>query len=47
MLNRTRKILGSTVANYIASDSLTRGAAIAFYSVTSLVPVLVIVIAIA
>ena len=47
MLNRTRKILGSTVANYFASDSLTRGAAIAFYSVTSLIPVLVIVIAIA
>jgi membrane protein len=47
MLNRTRKILESTVENYIASDSLTRGAAIAFYSVTSLVPVLVIVIAIA
>lgn len=47
MLNRTRRILESTLENYIASDSLTRGAAIAFYSVTSLVPVLVIVIAIA
>jgi membrane protein len=47
ILNRTRKILESTVENYIASDSLTRGAAIAFYSVTSLIPVLVIVIAIA
>ena len=47
MLNRTRRILEDTVENYIASDSLTRGAAIAFYSVTSLIPVLVIVIAIA
>jgi membrane protein len=47
MLARTRKILESTVENYIDSDSLTRGAAIAFYSVTSLIPVLVIVIAIA
>ena len=47
VFKRTHKILGSTLGNYIASDSLTRGAAIAFYSVTSLVPVLVIVIAIA
>ena len=47
MLSRTRKILEDTIENYIASESLTRGAAIAFYSVTSLIPVLVIVIAIA
>jgi len=47
MLSRTRRILETTVENYIASDSLTRGAAIAFYSVTSLIPVLVIVIAVA
>src|SRR5580704_240524 len=47
ILTRARKILESTVETYIASDSLTRGAAIAFYSVTSLIPVLVIVIAIA
>ena len=47
MLQRARKILESTSDNYIASDSLTRGAAIAFYSVTSLIPVLIIVIAIA
>ena len=47
MLSRTRKLLESTVENYIASDGLTRGAAIAFYSVTSLIPVLVIVIAVA
>ena len=47
MFARARKILESTVENYIASDSLTRGAAIAFYGFTSLIPVLVIVIAIA
>ena len=47
ILNRARKILESTIEIYIESDSLTRGAAIAFYSVTSLIPVLVIVIAIA
>src|SRR5580704_16428158 len=47
MLYRTRKIIENTIENYIASDSLTRGTAIAFYSVTSLIPVLIIVIAIA
>ena len=47
MFSRMRKILESTVDSYIVSDSITRGAAIAFYSVTSLIPVLVIVIAIA
>jgi membrane protein len=47
MFSRTRKILENTIENYIVSDSLTRGAAIAFYSVTSLIPVLVIVISIA
>src|SRR5690349_10332073 len=44
---RVRTILESTTTEYIASESLTRGAAIAFYSVTSLIPVLVIVVAIA
>jgi membrane protein len=47
MLAPTRRILVDTVDNYFAGDCLTRGAAIAFYSVTSLVPVLIIVIAIA
>src|SRR5256885_9034229 len=47
LLRRIRAILESTATEFIASDSLTRGAAIAFYSVTSLIPVLVIVIAIA
>jgi membrane protein len=47
MLSRARTIIANTADNYIASDSLTRGAAIAFYGVTSLIPVLLIVIAIA
>ena len=42
-----RSILENTAENYLVSDYLTRGAAIASYSVTSLIPVLVIVIAIA
>ena len=47
MLRVTHRILVDTVDNYFASDCLTRGAALAFYSTTSLVPVLIIVIAIA
>src|SRR5579872_1763265 len=44
---RVWEILAATAANYVESESLTRGAAIAFYGVTSLIPVLVIVIAVA
>src|SRR5947207_10545233 len=47
LLRRIRTILECTTTECIASESLTRGGAIAFYSVTSLIPVLVIVIAIA
>jgi membrane protein len=47
LFGHIRKILQSTIENYIASESLTRGAAIAFYAVTSLIPVLVLVVAIA
>ncbi len=47
LFSRIRNILGNTVTNYVESESLTRGAAIAFYAVTSLIQVLVIVIAIA
>ena len=47
LFSRTRNILGSTVTNYVESDLLTRGAAIAFYGVTSVISVLVIVIAVA
>jgi membrane protein len=41
------QVLKSTISGYIADDSLSRGAAIAYYTVFSLSPVLVIVIAIA
>src|SRR5438270_8413787 len=47
LFGHIRQLLQATIANYIASESLTRGAAIAFYAVTSLIPVLVIVVAIA
>jgi membrane protein len=47
LFGHIRKILQSTIGNYIASESLTRGAAIAFYAVTSLIPVHVMVVAIA
>jgi membrane protein len=39
--------LSSTPGGFIADDALSRGAAIAFYTATSLAPVLLIVIAIA
>jgi uncharacterized BrkB/YihY/UPF0761 family membrane protein len=41
------KILKSAVTGYIANNALSRGAAIAFYGVTSLTPILLIVVAIA
>jgi membrane protein len=41
------RILKSAVSGYLAHDALSRGAAIAFYSVTSLAPVLLIIIAVA
>jgi membrane protein len=41
------RILKTAVSCYIAHDALSRGAAIAFYTVTSLAPVLLIVTAIA
>ena len=40
-------ILKSAVRGYIANEALTRGAAISFYAVTSLTPVLLIVVAVA
>jgi membrane protein len=46
-LKNMRQIARDTIGNYIASESPTRGAAIAFYAVTSLIPVLVMVVAIA
>ena len=41
------RILKSAVEGYIAHGALSRGAAIAFYVVTSLAPVLLIVVAVA
>ncbi len=40
-------ILRAAIGNFIANEALSRGAAIAFYAVTSLAPVLLIVIGIA
>lgn len=40
-------LLRSTITNFLEDEALSRGAAIAFYTVTSLAPVLLIVIAIA
>ena len=41
------KLLKATVVSFIKDEALSRGAAIAFYTVTSLAPVLLIVVAIA
>jgi len=41
------KMLKETILSFIEDEALTRGAAIAFYTVTSIAPVLLIVIAIA
>src|SRR4030088_1063588 len=46
-MTKAWRILKTAVACYIAHDALSRGAAIAFYTVTSLAPVLLIVTAIA
>jgi membrane protein len=47
VLSETWKLLRDTVLSFIEDNALSRGAAIAFYTVTSLAPVLLIVIAIA
>src|SRR5256885_15855028 len=47
MFSTAWKMLKDTVLAFISDEALTRGAAIAFYTVTSLAPVLLIVIAIA
>ena len=41
------KILRSAVLGYIANNALSRGAAMSFYAVTSLTPILLIVVAVA
>jgi membrane protein len=47
VLSETWKLLKDTVLSFIEDEALSRGAAIAFFTVTSLAPVLLIVIAIA
>ena len=47
MFSAVWKMLKDTVLAFINDEALTRGAAIAFYTVTSIGPVLLIVIAIA
>ena len=47
MFSRAWKMLKETVLAFINDEALSRGAAIAFYTVTSIAPVLLIVIAIA
>jgi membrane protein len=47
VLSEIWKLLEETVLSFIEDEALSRGAAIAFYTVTSIAPVLLIVIAIA
>ena len=47
MLKTIWTLLKQTVSEYMADDALSRGAAIAFYTITSLAPVLAIVIGVA
>ena len=47
MFSEIWKILKETVLSFIEDSALSRGAAIAFYAVTSMAPVLLIVVAIA
>jgi len=47
MISAAWKLLVDTTMSFIKDEALSRGAAIAFYAVTSLAPVLLIVIAIA
>jgi uncharacterized BrkB/YihY/UPF0761 family membrane protein len=47
MFSAAWKMLRDTVLAFISDEALSRGAAIAFYTVTSIGPVLLIVIAIA
>jgi membrane protein len=47
MISATWKLLKDTILAFIEDEALSRGAAIAFYTVTSIAPVLLIVIAVA
>jgi membrane protein len=46
-LSEMWKLLKDTLFSFVEDEALSRGAAIAFYTVTSIAPVLLIVIAIA
>ena len=47
MIRAAWKMLAGTVLSFIQDEALSRGAAIAFYAITSLGPILLIVIAVA
>jgi membrane protein len=47
MISETWRTIKDVVLSFISDEALTRGAAIAFYTATSIAPVLLIVIAIA
>lgn len=47
MLRAAWEMTKDTLSDFLADDALSRGAAIAFYAITSLAPVLVIVVAVA
>jgi len=47
MFGRAWQLIKESVTSFINDEALTRGAAIAFYTVTSIGPVLLIVVAIA
>ncbi|MDO9503189.1 YihY/virulence factor BrkB family protein [Falsiroseomonas sp.] len=47
LLARTRALLADTIRGYIADEAMTRGAAIACYTMFSLVPLLVVAVGIA
>jgi membrane protein len=47
MLHRTWALISDTIAGYIADEAMSRGAAVAFYTIFSLSPLLVIATAIA
>jgi membrane protein len=46
-VNKAWTLSKSTILSFLADDALSKGAAIAFYTVTSIVPILLIVVAIA
>ena len=47
MISVARKMLVDTTLSFIDDEALSRGAAIAFYAITSLAPVVLIVVAVA